>query len=253
MISRSRFTLSLALGTAALLFAFVPTAGAQPQTLDQYCSSSGDICQSILASKKGNVKFELTSATASVQGDYTLCVKGPDGKECEDFVLEQLPDEEIWSDKVSWKKEFSGAGEPGSYTVKWKYQGERIGNKLHFDIGSQGESKKPEQIDSYCSESGDVCQEITLSKQGGRIKFGIYSFTAAVQGPYTLCVKGPGSKECNDYELEQLPDEGARADRVNWADDFPATRSGPYVVKWKYQGERLGKKLHFEIGAQGEA
>jgi hypothetical protein len=112
---------------------------------------------------------------------------------------------------------------------------------------------KPEQLDNYCSPSGDICQEITLSKQGGRIKFGLLSSTAAVQGEYTLCVKGPASKECNDYLLEQLPDEEAWGDRVNWADDFPATRAGKYIVKWKYQGERLGKKLHFEIGAIGEA
>src|SRR5436190_1703438 len=139
MITRSRFTLSLALGTAAILFAVVPTAGAQPQTLDQYCSSSGDICQSILASKKGSVKFELTSATASVQGDYTLCVKGPGGKECGDFVLEQLPDEEAWADRVNWAEDFP-ATRSGPYVVKWKYQGERLGKKLHFEIGAQGES-----------------------------------------------------------------------------------------------------------------
>ncbi|MDX6582598.1 MAG: hypothetical protein QOI10_1782 [Solirubrobacterales bacterium] len=112
---------------------------------------------------------------------------------------------------------------------------------------------RPTQLDSYCSPSGDICQEITLSKQGGRIKFGLTSFTAAVQGDYTLCVKGPGSKECEDFVLEQLPDEEAWADRVSWADNFPATRSGPYIVKWKYLGERLGKKLHFEIGSQGES
>src|SRR5258705_13159981 len=75
---------------------------------------------------------------------------------------------------------------------------------------------KPTQLDSYCSPTGDICQEITLSKQGGRIKFGLYSFTAAVQGDYTLCVKGPASKECEDFVLEQLPDEEAWADRVSW-------------------------------------
>jgi hypothetical protein len=105
---------------------------------------------------------------------------------------------------------------------------------------------KPEQLDSYCSPSGDICQEITISKKG-KIKFGLTSFTAAVMGDYTLCVKGPATKECNDFVLEQLPDEEAWADRVNWADNFPSTHFGAYVVKWKYQGERLGKKLHFEI------
>jgi hypothetical protein len=107
---------------------------------------------------------------------------------------------------------------------------------------------KPEQLDSYCSPSGDICQEVTISKQGGRIKFGLYSFTGVVQGEYTLCVKGIGTKECHDFMLEQLPDEEVWADRVNWADYFPATNEGLHIVKWKYQGERLGKKLRFDIG-----
>jgi hypothetical protein len=107
---------------------------------------------------------------------------------------------------------------------------------------------KPEQLDSYCSPSGDICQEITLSKHGGRIKFGLLSFTAAVQGDYTVCVKGIGTKECRDFELEQLPDEEAWADRVSWEQNFPATDEGVHIVKWKYQGERLGKKLKFDVG-----
>lgn len=107
---------------------------------------------------------------------------------------------------------------------------------------------KPQQLDSYCSESGDICQEITLSKHGGRIKFGLFSFTAAVQGEYTLCVKGVGTKECHDFVLEQLPDEEAWADRVSWENNFPATNEGLHIVKWKYQGERLGTKLKFDIG-----
>ncbi len=106
---------------------------------------------------------------------------------------------------------------------------------------------RPQQIDDYCSPSGDICQEITLSKHGGRIKFGLYSFTAAVQGEYTLCVKGPSSKECRGFVLEQLPDEEAWADRVSWENNYPSTAFGPYVVKWKYMGDRLGKKLHFEV------
>ena len=107
---------------------------------------------------------------------------------------------------------------------------------------------RPQQLDSACSASGDICQEITISKQGGRIKFGLYSFTAAVQGEYTVCVKGIGTKECRDFVLEQAPDEEVWSDRVSWADNFPATNEGLHIVKWKYQGERLGKKLRFDIG-----
>ena len=127
-----------------------------------------------------------------------------------------------------------------------------LGTAALFSLSSAA-GARPTQLDSYCSPSGDICQEITLSRKGGRIKFGLSSFTAAVQGDYTLCVKGPGSKECRDFVLEQLPDEEIWADRVSWEDNFPSTAFGPYVVKWKYMGERLGKKLHFEIGQQGEA
>ena len=138
MTKRSRFSLSLALGAAALL-SLAAMAAAKPTVLDSSCSASGDICTSILLSKKsGNVKFEIISATASVQGEYTLCVKGPHGKECEDFLLEQLPDEEVWADKVNWQKNFND--DFGSYVVKWKYMGDRISEKLHFEVGQQGEA-----------------------------------------------------------------------------------------------------------------
>ena len=127
-----------ALATAAFL-SFTPTAGASPQVLDSSCSASGDICTSILLSKKSKqVKFEIISSTAAVQGEYTLCVKGPHGKECKDFVLEQLPDEEIWADKVNWQKNFDD--DFGSYVVKWKYMGDRISEKLRFEVGQQGEA-----------------------------------------------------------------------------------------------------------------
>jgi hypothetical protein len=127
-----------ALATAAL-FSFTSTAGATPTVLDNSCSASGDICTSILLSKKSKqVKFEIISATAAVQGEYELCVKGPHGKECKDFVLEQLPDEEIWADKVNWQKNFND--DVGSYIVKWKYMGDRISEKLRFDVGQQGEA-----------------------------------------------------------------------------------------------------------------
>lgn len=137
MTTKSRFTTALALAGASLL-AFAAFAAAKPQVLDSSCSASGDICESILLAKSGSVKFELVSATASVQGEYTLCVKGPHGKECEDFVLEQLPDEEIWADKVNWQKNFND--DTGKYVVKWKYQGDRLGEKLHFEVGSAGEA-----------------------------------------------------------------------------------------------------------------
>ena len=137
MTTKLRFTALLTLSTAAAL-SLTAAVGAQPTQIDNYCSPSGDVCQEITISKKGGkVKFSLFSFTAAVQGDYTLCVKGPHGKECKDFVLEQLPDEEVWSDKVNWEKEFPS--DFGSYLVKWKYMGEKLGKKLRFEVGQPGE------------------------------------------------------------------------------------------------------------------
>ncbi len=132
MSRRLKLATLLALATAALL-ALVPASGATPTRLDHYCSPSGDICQEITLSKKsGNVKFSVLSATASVMGEYTLCVKGPHGKECKEFELEQLPDEELWADKVAWQKEYPT--DAGHYVVKWKYMGDRLGKKLRFEV-----------------------------------------------------------------------------------------------------------------------
>ena len=139
MKSKSRLTLLLALSGAAFL-SLAALAGARPTVLDEYCSESGDICQQVVLSKKnGNVKFILGSNTPAVQGEYTLCVKGQDGKECKDFVLEQVPaDAQIYEDKVVWQKEFEeGFGE---FVVKWKYMGERLGKKLRFGVGAPGEA-----------------------------------------------------------------------------------------------------------------
>jgi hypothetical protein len=140
MSRRLKLATLLALATAALL-ALVPAAGAKPIRLDHYCSSSGDICQDITLSRKsGNVKFTLISFTAAVYGPYTLCVKGPHGKECKDFVLEQLPAGEAWEDRVVWQKEYPT--DAGQYVVKWKYMGDRLGKKLRFEVGGPVEGAR---------------------------------------------------------------------------------------------------------------
>lgn len=136
MITKPRLTLSAAIATGAALFAFAAPAAAKPTQVDDYCSPSGDICQEITVSKSGKVKFGLYSFTAAVQGEYTLCVKGPHGKECKRFMLE-AKGRGVYSDKVTWTKEFDS--DFGSYVVKWKYQGARLGKQLRFDVGQQGE------------------------------------------------------------------------------------------------------------------
>lgn len=134
MSSKVRLTLSSALA-AAILVASAGAAQAKPTQIDDYCSPSGDICQEITLSKSGKVKFNLFSFTPAVTGEYTLCVKGPHGKECKDFMLEQIEDS-VFSDKVNWAKEFDS--DFGSYLVKWKYQGGLLGKKLRFEVGQEG-------------------------------------------------------------------------------------------------------------------
>ncbi len=138
MTTKTRLSLFLALAGAALL-SVAALAGARPRVIDNYCSESGDFCQSILLSKKGGqIKFELVSVTAAVQGEYTLCVKGESGKQCKEFFLEQLPDEEAWADKVNWEENFRE--DLGEFVVKWKYLGNRLGEKLRFGVGGAGEA-----------------------------------------------------------------------------------------------------------------
>lgn len=134
MITKPRLALSSALAAAALLVALAPAAGAKPTQIDDYCSPSGDICQEITISKSGKVKFGLYSFTPAVMGEYTLCVKGPHGKDCKDFELESS--DGGYSDKVSWQKEFDT--DFGSYLVKWKYGGGLLGEKLRFEVGQEG-------------------------------------------------------------------------------------------------------------------
>ncbi len=130
MPTKLKLTLLLALGAVAL-FSLTPAAGARPTQLDDYCSPSGDYCQEITLSKNGKVKFNLFSFTPAVIGPYELCVKGPSGKECKEFELEQT-DPGVYSDKVSWQKEFPS--DVGHYKVKWKYGGARLGEKLEFQV-----------------------------------------------------------------------------------------------------------------------
>jgi hypothetical protein len=130
MTTKLKLALLLALGAAAL-FSLTPAAGARPTQLDDYCSPTGDFCQEITLSKRGQVKLNLFSFTPAVTGAYDLCVRGPSGKDCKQFELDQT-DPGVWSDKVKWQKEFPS--DVGRYKVKWKYGGDRLGEKLKFRV-----------------------------------------------------------------------------------------------------------------------
>ena len=102
--------------TAAL--AFAPGAGARA-TIADTCSETGDVCMEIAVNKREKIKFAIF--TQSFTGAYELCVKGPSGKDCGEFELEQDSDG-VYSDKVGWQKHFPSDAF-GRYKVVWKYMG----------------------------------------------------------------------------------------------------------------------------------
>ena len=137
----SRLALLLALAAIGLL-SLAPTAGAVPLTLDDQCTRAPDICRQAMLLKNGNVKLQLESRGRTVQGKYTLCVKGPSGKECKEFGLNQpFEDEAYFVDRVTWQKEYPT--DPGRQVVTWFYEGERLGSKLHFTLHKSGEITGP--------------------------------------------------------------------------------------------------------------
>lgn len=117
----------LAAVSAALLAGVVPAAeaGHRPQ---EYCSESGDVCQS---TKKidGVRKLKITLA-AKYFSRYNLCVKAPDGAlTCKRFRIRESG--ASYGSTVRWRRHFPNAGE-GAYTVTWKANGDRIGARLGF-------------------------------------------------------------------------------------------------------------------------
>ena len=113
---------------AAVLLAPLPAgAGHRPQN---YCSESGDVCQSARR-VDGVRKFRITLAAEYFER-YRLCVKAPDGSTtCKGFRIQEQGSQ--FGDTVGWKKHFPNAGE-GAYNVTWKSGGDRVGARLGFHV-----------------------------------------------------------------------------------------------------------------------
>ena len=113
--------------TAALVAAVVPAAeaGHRPQ---EFCSESGDVCQS---TKRVNGVRKLTITLGGKYfSRYKLCVKAPDdATTCKKFKIKDMGP--AYGSSVRWSKHFPDAGE-GAYTVTWKNRGTRIGARLGF-------------------------------------------------------------------------------------------------------------------------
>ena len=101
-------------------------------------------------------------------------------------------------------------------------------------------------VDSYCSTTGDLCLAVTIRDQ--RVKFEISTFS--FKGPYRVCVKDPGDKECHRFKLNR--DGDLYSDRVDWGRRFDSA-PGRYKVIWKKSGDRLGEALRFDVSGPDAA
>lgn len=117
----------LAAVCAALVAGVVPAAQAGHRPT-QYCSESGDVCQS---TKRVNGVRKLTlSLAAKYFSRFSLCVEAPDGAlVCKRFKVRDTG--AGYGRSVRWKKHFPDAG-PGAYTVTWYQGGNRLGRRLGF-------------------------------------------------------------------------------------------------------------------------
>ncbi|MDQ3982988.1 MAG: hypothetical protein M3271_09960 [Actinomycetota bacterium] len=123
-----RRNLVVAAVAGAVVFATLPAhANHRPQN---YCSESGDVCQSTKRID-GVRKLRITLA-AKYFDRYKLCVKAPDDSTtCKRFRIRKQGD--VYGSTVRWRKHFPNEGE-GAYTVTWRNGGSRIGARLGFHV-----------------------------------------------------------------------------------------------------------------------
>lgn len=116
---------------AASLVAFVaPEAGAHHRP-NEWCGSSGDICQSVR--KVDGVRKLRIDLAARYFGVFHLCVLDPSGYEwCAPYRIRERPDG-TFGKSVAWFKHWDER-EPGAYRVVWKVDGRRVGARLGFHI-----------------------------------------------------------------------------------------------------------------------
>jgi hypothetical protein len=96
---------------------------------------------------------------------------------------------------------------------------------------------------SYCSESGDVCQEVKKTQEDYRFKL---TLAAKYFNRYKLCVTGPETTDCRTFRVRQLGN-GTYGGDVSWVKHYPPQGTGAYTVVWKQGGGKLGRKLGFHV------
>ena len=126
MVLRSMLVTAMA---ASLIAVAAPGVDAHHRPRS-YCSSSGDICQSV-RKVDGVRKLSLTLAGRYFD-DYRLCVIAY-VRECKRFQVRDLG-RGIYGGRVNFERHFTPFRN-ASYTVVWRAAGTRIGRKLGFHVG----------------------------------------------------------------------------------------------------------------------
>lgn len=93
-----------------------------------YCSPSGDICQS--TTKVDGIRWLRIGLFAKYFHRYKLCVKAPDDtRVCR--VFEIRAQGSTFGSSIRWGRHFPLKG-PGPYVVTWWTGGQRVGHILGF-------------------------------------------------------------------------------------------------------------------------
>jgi hypothetical protein len=118
----------IALLTLTMVLMAFPLRAEATHRPNNYCSQTGDICQS--TRKVDGVRWLRISLFAKYFNQYKLCVKAPDGsKECHVFPIRDQG--MTFGSSVRWGRFFPIKG-PGAYVVSWSTAGQRVGRILGF-------------------------------------------------------------------------------------------------------------------------
>jgi len=113
----------------ALFAGLTPTAVASHRP-NSFCSESGDFCQFATKNRKRIRYIEFRSFAH--RGKVSVCVSAPDEtRSCVKDRFRDGNDDGVFVSRLRWSTNFPNKG-PGSYTVRWRQNGERIGTILGF-------------------------------------------------------------------------------------------------------------------------
>ena len=113
----------------ALFAGLTPTAVASHRP-NSFCSESGDFCQFATKNRKGIRYIEFRSFVH--RGKVKACVNAPDEtRSCVKDRFRDGNDDGVFVSRLRWSTNFPNKG-PGSYTVRWRQNGARIGRVLGF-------------------------------------------------------------------------------------------------------------------------